>query len=525
MNRKKFMNCQICLKDVEPYKDERLLGGIIILSKLIPKACPNCFSPSDLTSKQDKRAIVDPVKYTEKFIKVNNEKTLKLHKVTIDLLVGKRKTMEILGIQDKHSIQFRVRMGIITPIKLWINETTYENYYLRTDLEKCKKIFDEGRFIVRAEKRVKKFSPNPLPSYIYKDTRGKQFIYQKFNDLKICCCCLKEKEKSEFGNQSGGLANDCTECVNASGKMRYKNMTPEEKKIYLNNIKQWVKDNKEKVKAYEKTPRARIIRSFRRRIKEVLKNALTNPNPELWRKSKEHLGCSEDELLKHLESLFKPGMTWDNYGEWHLDHVYPISSFDLTNEEEVKKINHYTNLQPLWAKDNEIKGGSTTKICKTCQKEQHYDEYYRNSHFWDGFHNECKSCQSEKNSLKYQFKKYIGEGFEVILEAAKETSKEQLEAYKKISLNQIDEKQPKLLNQLKELSKTFMTPEQIHALSLIEEEIKPILLKHCRKCDENKPYEQFSRKSDSKDGFKNFCKLCDIKVSKENYDKRKLNKP
>lgn len=64
------------------------------------------------------------------------------------------------------------------------------------------------------------------------------------------------------------------------------------------------------------------------------------------------LGCSIDELKKYLESKFQPGMTWENIGEWHIDHVKPLSQFDLTIREQFLEACHYTNLQPLWAADN-----------------------------------------------------------------------------------------------------------------------------------------------------------------------------
>ena len=66
------------------------------------------------------------------------------------------------------------------------------------------------------------------------------------------------------------------------------------------------------------------------------------------------LGCSIDFLRQHLESLFQPGMSWDNWSlhGWHIDHMQPLSSFDLTNREQLLKACHYTNLQPLWAEEN-----------------------------------------------------------------------------------------------------------------------------------------------------------------------------
>ncbi len=69
-------------------------------------------------------------------------------------------------------------------------------------------------------------------------------------------------------------------------------------------------------------------------------------------RTEQYVGCSYKELLDHLESQFEEGMTWENQGEWHIDHFKAQSRFDPTNEEEAYMCWHYTNLQPLWASEN-----------------------------------------------------------------------------------------------------------------------------------------------------------------------------
>ena len=68
------------------------------------------------------------------------------------------------------------------------------------------------------------------------------------------------------------------------------------------------------------------------------------------------IGCTIQEYKQHIESQFSEGMSWDNHGEWHIDHIIPISSFDLTQLNEQMKAFHYSKCQPLWAKDNYLKG-------------------------------------------------------------------------------------------------------------------------------------------------------------------------
>ena len=77
-------------------------------------------------------------------------------------------------------------------------------------------------------------------------------------------------------------------------------------------------------------------------------NIITN------KKTSELLGCSYDEFKKHLELQFKTGMNWSNHGEWHIDHIKPL--YLGKTELELTQLCNYKNLQPLWAKENLIKG-------------------------------------------------------------------------------------------------------------------------------------------------------------------------
>lgn len=88
---------------------------------------------------------------------------------------------------------------------------------------------------------------------------------------------------------------------------------------------------------------------------EMLLRSRINQAIRGYRKSKsttQLLGCSINQLKEHLEKQFKSGMSWDNYGTWHIDHIKPRCSFDLSKPKEQKKCFHYSNLQPLWAEEN-----------------------------------------------------------------------------------------------------------------------------------------------------------------------------
>lgn len=77
------------------------------------------------------------------------------------------------------------------------------------------------------------------------------------------------------------------------------------------------------------------------------------------------VGCTRSELVTHIESQFQPGMSWENRRLWHLDHIRPCASFDLTDPEQQRLCFHFSNLRPLWAGDNLRKGSKYNKETTT----------------------------------------------------------------------------------------------------------------------------------------------------------------
>jgi hypothetical protein len=135
-------------------------------------------------------------------------------------------------------------------------------------------------------------------------------------------------------------------------------------KVKASRIK-WAKANADKIQAYKtEYKRIRFGNDINYKLSILLRNRIYKA---LKRRTKNTptlnlIGCSVDELRCHLERLFQPGMSWANWSRtgWHVDHVKPISSFDLSNPEELSKACHYTNLQPLWAKVNHRKSNKLT---------------------------------------------------------------------------------------------------------------------------------------------------------------------
>ena len=111
---------------------------------------------------------------------------------------------------------------------------------------------------------------------------------------------------------------------------------------------------------YKNDPNFKIMGLLRSRLRKVLKGNLKAAT------TMKLVGCTVAELWLHIEGLFEPGMTRENNGNgegfWHLDHKIPCCSFDFSDPEQQKICFHYTNLQPLWCKDNLAKGAKYNEI-------------------------------------------------------------------------------------------------------------------------------------------------------------------
>jgi hypothetical protein len=142
---------------------------------------------------------------------------------------------------------------------------------------------------------------------------------------------------------------------------RAKKFYQKNKSKILSKNRKYCAENKEKISKQRRSKRAKNLNfhlacNLRSRISCILGKIKAKKSCGTF----DLLGCSISELKKHLESQFQDGMSWENYGKdgWHVDHIKPCASFDLSKKVDQKKCFHYTNLQPLWWEDNLSKGSS-----------------------------------------------------------------------------------------------------------------------------------------------------------------------
>jgi len=167
--------------------------------------------------------------------------------------------------------------------------------------------------------------------------------------MKICKKCNQEKPLNEYCKRKGekdGLHRYCKECSYKIGTNYYHLTGKNTRKEYYKNYR---KENKEKIKigmrsAMKKHRAKNNNYRLRDNIQTLLRYHIKNKTQSVIK----YIGCTLQEYNNHISSQFTPEMTWDNYGiYWEIDHIIPISSFDLSIPEEANKAFHYTNTQPL----------------------------------------------------------------------------------------------------------------------------------------------------------------------------------
>ena len=142
-------------------------------------------------------------------------------------------------------------------------------------------------------------------------------------------------------------------------KLYYEHWYEENKNCRKKYLKEYQDKNSDKIKIlrrnYEREKRRidpiyRLIHNFRTALYQVLKEKNVDKNKRYF----QVLKYSPEELIIHLEKLFKEGMTWENYGKWHIDHIKPISAHNIRElgDDEFMKCWSLENLQPLWAQEN-----------------------------------------------------------------------------------------------------------------------------------------------------------------------------
>lgn len=174
---------------------------------------------------------------------------------------------------------------------------------------------------------------------------------------KICTKCKESKPLECFHKNKGrkdGVQGHCKLCVKIAKHHRiqsgyYVTYYQQNK----NKIKKWTANyyqrNKKKCSKKERLRRQTDINfllkcRLRSRISNALKGNHKSARTEIL------LGCSTPQFKVYIENQFKPGMAWKNYGAiWHLDHIIPCASFDMSKPEDQRKCFHHTNYQPLWA--------------------------------------------------------------------------------------------------------------------------------------------------------------------------------
>ena len=175
---------------------------------------------------------------------------------------------------------------------------------------------------------------------------------------KFCPSCKQVKLHSEFGKNRArskwdGLDSHCKQCNRIRQVERYKKNPRKDYFFDLRHKPEYrANQNLRRRERWQIDLNFKLANNLRTRLYIAIRDS------QRVGSAVEDLGCSIDEFKLYVENKFDEGMTWDNWSEdgWHIDHVIPLASFDLTDRNQFLNACHYTNLQPLWAVDNRRKG-------------------------------------------------------------------------------------------------------------------------------------------------------------------------
>lgn len=140
---------------------------------------------------------------------------------------------------------------------------------------------------------------------------------------------------------------------------------PEYRQKQANYSKKWKDNNKEKLRKYardyQKSRRdADPLFSMAHRMRNRLCRYIARGSAPKSKSQQEFIGCSWADFVMHIERQFSPGMGWHNRSEWHLDHIIPLAQ--AKNEGDLKFLGHFTNIRPMWAKDNRKKNAKLENL-------------------------------------------------------------------------------------------------------------------------------------------------------------------
>lgn len=176
-------------------------------------------------------------------------------------------------------------------------------------------------------------------------------LHEKRDNIvgKVCCCCKQWNPITNYNFSKthwDKLRNDCKSCL----------------ATYRKENRRQIQDTMNKYEKLRKKtdPGFKLSKTLRSRIG----SALSAIKAKKHMNTMELTGCDINHLKNHIEKLFQSCMTWENHGEWHIDHIIPCSSFDLTDKLQQQICFNWRNLQPLWKKDNLEKSNKFNPECK-----------------------------------------------------------------------------------------------------------------------------------------------------------------